>query len=420
MPGLTITPVKVELLEVDTKDIGESRRSRRNPRGVAKCPPTLTISPRAASKSPASLTISPMPPNKIPGGGSVSPRRANKSPSSPKFSGSRQQTRATSPKAAKPSLTISPVSGNNSSLLSPTTSILLSPKATFSSEKPSDTVNLVKRQDKVEQVDSPVTSPTKLSLTSKAVSLQPREPEVSASFPFTAMGEPKFGANKDLVTFADLALKSKTQATKGFPGKMGQLSRKANKIERKKVSARISLEQSNIEDTKTLIALRAARDEEDEAANIEEGSPQTYSKDEANPTQEIEEVEDQPDARVTAVLEAAAKSRDEDSRATRSSLQVETLGLNSSTLDMELHALRNLVFNEILGEGVDEFKTDSVRTEEEVEQEELAELALAQMESDAIEAEEEEEEGENSDPDDLPRETRTNNKLLPRYLPELP
>jgi len=46
---------------------------------------------------------------------------------------------------------------------------------------------------------------------------------------------------------------------------------------------------------------------------------------------------------------------------------------------LELHALRSLVFNDILGEGVEEFQTDSVRTEAEVEKAELEELEELKM-----------------------------------------
>merc|ERR1711953_1624643 len=93
-----------------------------------------------------------------------------------------------------------------------------------------------------------------------------------------------------------------------------------------------------------------------------------------------EDPEEQTDARVVAALAEVSKASEEDSRATRSRLQVDTIGLTSSTLDLELHALRSLVFNDILGEGVDEFKTDSVRTEAEVEKAELEELAMTKEE----------------------------------------
>ena len=40
---------------------------------------------------------------------------------------------------------------------------------------------------------------------------------------------------------------------------------------------------------------------------------------------------------------------EEESRPIRSCLYVDTIGLTSSTLDLELHAFRNLVFHKILG-----------------------------------------------------------------------
>merc|ERR1712080_478338 len=157
-------------------------------------------------------------------------------------------------------------------------------------------------------------------------------------------------------------------------------------IERKKISARVSLEQSNIEDTKALIALRAAREEEEEGdeekskpiEKSEEGTQQTYTKENTVDTKEdqLDESEEQTDARVVAALAEVNKAGEDESRATRSRLHVDTIGLTSSTLDLELHALRSLVFNDILGEGVEEFKTDSVRTEAEVERAEQEELAM--------------------------------------------
>ena len=45
--------------------------------------------------------------------------------------------------------------------------------------------------------------------------------------------------------------------------------------------------------------------------------------------------------------------KEDESRPTRSKLHVDTIGLHSSTLDLELHALRNLVFNEILKQKYD-------------------------------------------------------------------
>ena len=47
-------------------------------------------------------------------------------------------------------------------------------------------------------------------------------------------------------------------------------------------------------------------------------------------------------------MDVDEEKKDDESRPTRSRLHVETIGLSSSTLDLELHALRNLVFKEIL------------------------------------------------------------------------
>merc|ERR1712088_1044935 len=111
---------------------------------------------------------------------------------------------------------------------------------------------------------------------------------------------------------------------------------------------------------------------------MEKGTQQTYTKEDTVDTKEdqLDDPEEQTDARVVAALAEVNKAGEEESRATRSSLHVDTIGLTSSTLDLELHALRSLVFNDILGEGVEEFKTDSVRTEAEVEKAELEELAM--------------------------------------------
>ena len=426
--GISITAVKQELLQVDTKEV-DSKRNK-SPRGrPPKSPVSAGKSPRGRPpKSPRGDSLSPGL-ARSPGAVSISvyvnsPAVSSKSPvsaaSSPKAGGR-------SPRASNPELVISPVVSSQPALLSPTlsnTSIILSPKASFTLESPklSETVHLEKREDEEEPKEEVPTVPTKLPLISKAVSLQPRDLEANlapvTNFPFASMGEPKFGANADLVTFADLAMKSKAQAAKGFASKSGTQLQKAKKIERKKVSARISLEQSNIEDTQTLIDLRAARDEEDEEERKSkdlEGTKLIQIQDEEKKSMEVEEVEEKPDARVTAALEEASGNADE-FRPTRSRLQVDAIGLSSSTLDLELHALRSLVFNDILGEGVDEFNIqNSVRTEAEVEEEELAELAMNQsikdtIDEDLLEEFVEEEDDEEVDSDDLPEETRTHSE----------
>merc|ERR1712073_54021 len=71
-----------------------------------------------------------------------------------------------------------------------------------------------------------------------------------------------FGSDKNLVSFADLAMKSKEQKQdpimkpKGRPGR-------PKKVGRKKIAARVSVEQSNIEDTPNLLALQAAKEEKE-------------------------------------------------------------------------------------------------------------------------------------------------------------
>jgi len=69
--------------------------------------------------------------------------------------------------------------------------------------------------------------------------------------------------------------------------------------------------------------------------------------------QESEDEDDEPDhpmpESLKLMLGEALHKDEEESRPTRSSLHVDTIGLTSSTLDLELHALRNLVFHEILG-----------------------------------------------------------------------
>ena len=101
------------------------------------------------------------------------------------------------------------------------------------------------------------------------MSLKPRDEDSNINL------EPKFGSQKNLVNFADLAMKSKAQAAKALSVKpKGRPGRKPKKVGRKKVSARISLEQSEIEDTPCLLALQASRDtdmiNEESSAIIEE------------------------------------------------------------------------------------------------------------------------------------------------------
>ena len=61
-------------------------------------------------------------------------------------------------------------------------------------------------------------------------------------------------------------------------------------------------------------------------------------------SEDSEEEEDTLDEEVNAEED----KQNEASRPTRSNIKVERIGISSSTLDVELHALRNLVFKEIL------------------------------------------------------------------------
>ena len=176
--------------------------------------------------------------------------------------------------------------------------------------------------------------------------------------------EPKFGMNKDFVTFADLALKSKCQV---------ELMEKENSIlkpvvtGRKKVSARLSLEQSNIEDTPELTALQAIKEEKKEneaiannlpvpienSTEIQDKEPITEEKETPVSDEEDEDISDDLPESLKILLGEGSEMKEDESRPTRSKLHVDTIGLSSSTLDLELHALRNLVFNEILKQKYD-------------------------------------------------------------------
>merc|ERR1712079_173192 len=186
--------------------------------------------------------------------------------------------------------------------------------------------------------------------------------------------EPKFGSDKNLVSFADLAMKSKEQKQdpimkpKGRPGR-------PKKVGRKKIAARVSVEQSSIEDTPNLLALQAAKEAEEEREKEEKERDEKERIQKENDREEKErqqkekdvvedvknqiniEKEIQPE-QTTEMLSEGKKGeetmdvdeekKDDESRPTRSRLHIETIGLSSSTLDLELHALRNLVFKEIL------------------------------------------------------------------------
>merc|ERR1712026_565369 len=99
--------------------------------------------------------------------------------------------------------------------------------------------------------------------------------------------EPKFGSDKNLVSFADLAMKSKEQKQdpimkpKGRPGR-------PKKVGRKKIAARVSVEQSNIEDTPNLLALQAAKEAEEEREKEEKRKRETNKTRETSKTNERE------------------------------------------------------------------------------------------------------------------------------------
>eukprot|EP00092_Neocalanus_flemingeri_P012486 GFUD01013459.1.p1 GENE.GFUD01013459.1~~GFUD01013459.1.p1 ORF type:complete len:2839 (+),score=729.45 GFUD01013459.1:442-8517(+) len=281
------------------------------------------------------------------------------------------------------------------------TSVILSPKASFiSSEqptsnkitsKPPENIKLSPRigsvqtetlldEPKVSLDDSPDMLETKSPFTSKPISLKPRDEDSNPVSNTQSICEPKFGSHKNLVTFADLAMKSKAQAAKAFNNKTkGTPGRKPKKVGRKKVSARVSLEQYNIEDTPCLLALQASRDTDmldEESIAIMEETQQSYEKEmkedssvkmepetednpDMNENRESEDEEaDHPMPESLRLMLGEAMHKEEESRATRSNLHVDTIGLTSSTLDLELHALRNLVFNEILSIGVQEIKNE--------------------------------------------------------------
>ena len=180
---------------------------------------------------------------------------------------------------------------------------------------------------------------------------------------------PNFGMNKDFVTFADLALQTKCEVER--------LQKKESERQfplRKKISARLSVEQSNIEDTPQLQASAKTID-----PTMEHESDTELKSEDLKPPLKIlevsenlsvvpesvegtkgsemsdddEEISDDLPESLKVLLGESSSAKEDESRPTRSRLHVDTIGLNSSTLDMELHALRNLVFNEILKEKYD-------------------------------------------------------------------
>jgi hypothetical protein len=170
--------------------------------------------------------------------------------------------------------------------------------------------------------------------------------------------EPKFGQNKQLISFADLAMKSKSQPHLMDFGMKTAEKREKPPTKRQKISARLSLEQSNIEDTPVLIAMQASKEDAQPAgqsgakATADNITELTYTHDKGShhgakspakshevpdlPKQENEEDsegdEELPGSLKLLVGEQAAE--EEKSRATRSRLHVDTIGLSSSTLGM--------------------------------------------------------------------------------------
>merc|ERR1740129_1888246 len=136
------------------------------------------------------------------------------------------------------------------------------------------------------------------------------------------------------------------------------------KIKRKRISTRVSLEQSSIQDTPSVLALQAARQSEETASMENEVSKSTTGVDHTLDEKILTEIKVVPEE---SIVTNGSDSDDEDvelpdtlkiltgeivanaeesvqERGTRSSVHVNTMGLSSSTLDMELHALRNLVY----------------------------------------------------------------------------
>merc|ERR1712058_101271 len=111
----------------------------------------------------------------------------------------------------------------------------------------------------------------------------------------TSSFEPKFGSDKNMITFADLAMKSKEQ--KHDPIVKPEKKRgRPKKVGRKKVSARISVEQCNIEDTPTLLALQAEKEKEELEKRQEEERERILEEEklkklEAEKTKKLEEEE---------------------------------------------------------------------------------------------------------------------------------
>merc|ERR1712130_499376 len=248
--SLKSAQVDIEPLRVETK-LG--RRNSRSPRG-ARISEEVIISP-VGGKSPEG----------------ISEEKIILTPASMKLlSPGNHSMNSSVILAQKTSFSSSELSTVNMTLSKPPENIQLSPRVeSVKSELPQpESKSMIEEQ--LDKLD------TKGPFISKPVSLKPRDEDSNINF------EPKFGSHKNLVTFADLAMKSKAQAAKALSVKpKGRPGRKPKKVGRKKVSARISLEQSEIEDTPCLLALQASRDtdmlDEESSAIIEE-TQQSYKK----------------------------------------------------------------------------------------------------------------------------------------------
>ena len=241
-------------------------------------------------------------------------------------------------------------------------------KPQFPSQEPSYSLSLTESSKESGEVKSPFAS--------KHIPILQREETGINMMSGASTFEPKFGADKDLVTFADLAMKSKEQKTNQLSPKPRGRPGRPKKVGRKKISARISVEQSNIEDTPSLKAMQAAKEIE-EAEKIDLDEAEVDPEKPKNLLGDIKvdsDVDDQKTHNPSTTEETEASSQDEanrkeeESRPTRSKLHVDTIGLSSSTLDLELHALRNLVFKEILESTPEEI---SLPTEDQEEEEEM-------------------------------------------------
>ncbi len=155
--------------------------------------------------------------------------------------------------------------------------------------------------------------------------------------------EPKFGRNKDFVSFADLAMKSMA-----FGSKMIEKPARPEP-KKKRISVRLSIDQSNIEDTPVLAALQAAKEDllaaqppAEPADNITELT-YVHGKDNRHGVVHGQAKESEADDGPTGSEELTGSlkllvgehaTEEEKSRATRSRLHVATIGLSSSTLGM--------------------------------------------------------------------------------------